>query len=382
MRDSFLLYGAPLIGEEEIAEVVAVLRSGWIGQGPRVKAFETAFAAYKQVPSAVAVNSCTSALHLSLMAAGIGPGDEVITTALTFCATANAIVHAGARPVVVDVDPLTYNIDPACVEAALTARTKAILVVHFAGRACDMARISAIAAPRGLVVIEDCAHAIETETAGQKAGTIGDYGCFSFYPTKSVTCGEGGAVLARDERQVERIRRLALHGMTRDAWKRTFDPAHIRYGVVDVGYKYNMTDIDAAIGVHQLARVERNWRRRDQIWVRYNAAFQDLPVVRPAPDEVRGRHARHLYTLRVDPVAAGLDRDAFIAGLAKHNIGTGIHYAALTEHPAYQERFGWRTSDTPVATQIGRQIVSLPLSAGLSDDDVADVITAVRAPFA
>jgi len=265
-RDSFLVYGAPEIDDDEIAEVVDCLQTGWLSTGPKVTRFEKDFAAYKGTDQAAAVSSCTAALHLSLLAAGLEPGDEVITTAMTFCATVNAIIHAGGTPVLVDVDPQTMNIDPAAVEAAITDRTRAILPVHFAGRVCEMDPLMAIAKANDLKVIEDCAHAIEGEYRGRRAGTFGDFGCFSFYVTKNVVTGEGGMVLAQDPAALDRVRIMAIHGMSGNAWKRYSDAGFKHYQVVTDGYKYNMMDIQAALGIHQLARVEKNWLKRQQIW--------------------------------------------------------------------------------------------------------------------
>jgi dTDP-4-amino-4,6-dideoxygalactose transaminase len=377
-KERFLVFGAPRIEDAEIEEVTASLRSGWLGSGPKVARLERDFAAYKGTPHAVAVHSCTAALHLSILAAGIGPGDEVITTALTFCATVNAILHAGATPVVVDVDPRTMNLDPASVEAAITPRTRAILPVHFAGRPCDMDALGALAQRRGLVLVEDCAHAIETEYRGRKAGTFGDFGCFSFYVTKNMTTGEGGMVLARREEDAARIKVLALHGMSKDAWKRFGDEGFKHYSVVACGFKYNMMDLQAALGIHQLGRVEAWWQRRRELWARYDEAFADLPLERPAAPEPDTRHAFHLYTLLVDEARAKISRDRFLERMTREGIGVGVHYLSIPEHPYYQETFGWRPEATPNAMRIGRQTVSIPLSAALSDADAADVITAVR----
>ena len=377
-RDKFLVFGAPTIERPEIDEVLAVMESGWLGTGPRVARFEQEFSAYKGVEHAAALNSCSAALHLAILAAGIEPGDEVITTPMTFCATANAIIHAGGVPVLADVDPSTMNIDPEQVRAKITARTRAILPVHFAGRACDMDALCAIAAAHGLKIIEDCAHAIETEYRGKKAGTIGDFGCFSFYVTKNIVTGEGGMVLARHEEDIARIKVLGLHGMSKDAWKRFSDAGYKHYQVVDCGFKYNMMDLQAAIGIHQLKRVEPYWRRRSEIWQRYMEAFADLPVGLPAPVEANTRHAYHLFTLLVDRDSAGVARDEFLDRMTAVGIGVGVHYLSLTEHPYYQQTFAWRPEDYPNATRIGRQTVSLPLSPKLADDDVARVIEAVR----
>ncbi len=384
MRDEFLVFGAPKIEEIEIQEVVASLRSGWLGTGPKVARFEEDFAAYKAVDAArvAAVSSCTAALHLSMLAAGLGPGDEVITTPLTFCASVNAVIHAGATPVLADVDPHTQNIDPATVEARITGRTRAILPVHFAGRPCEIDALCAIADRHDLIVIEDCAHAVETEYKGRKAGSFGDFGCFSFYVTKNVATGEGGMVLAQREEAAARIKVLALHGMSKDAWKRFSDDGYKHYQVVECGFKYNMMDLQAAIGIHQLARVEANWRRRQDIWQRYMAAFGNLPIQLPAAPEPNTRHAHHLFTILVEEGRAGISRDAFLDAMTARNIGVGVHYLSVPEHPYYQERFGWRPEDYPNAMNIGRQTVSLPLSAKLSDADVEDVVDAVHISLA
>jgi len=377
-KDSFLVFGSPLIEQEEIDEVVASMKTGWLGTGPKVARFENDFKAYKGAPYAVAVNSCTAALHLAMLVAGVGPGDEVITTPMTFSATVNAIIHTGATPVLADVDPDSMNIDPAKVEAKITANTKVVVPVHFAGRACDMDRLCEIAQRHDLKIIEDCAHAIETEYKGRKAGTFGDLACFSFYVTKNVVTGEGGMILTDNEAYAARAKTLALHGMSSDAWNRFSDEGYKHYLVTEAGFKYNMMDIQAAIGIHQLRRVERCWKRRNEIWERYNEAFGDLPVALPADSEPETRHAHHLYTLMIDKEKTGVSRDEFLCAMDEENIGTGVHYLSIPEHPFYQETFGWNPEDYPHAMRIGRQTVSLPLSAKLTDEEVEDVILAVR----
>ena len=378
MNGGFLVYGSPAIEETEIQEVVACLRSGWLGTGPKVAQFEEDFKRYKGARCAIAVNSCTAALHLSMLAAGLQPGDEVITTAMTFCATVNAIIHAGLKPVLADIDAVTMNLDPEQVAHKITERTRAIVPVHFAGRPCPMDTIMDIARHHGLKVIEDCAHAIETEFRGQHAGTFGDFGCFSFYATKNIVTGEGGMVITNDQEGAARIKRLALHGMTQDAWRRFGDEGYKHYHVVDCGFKYNMMDLQAAIGIHQLARVEANWQRRAAIWQRYNAAFAGLPVDLPAPFEPNTRHGHHLYTLHIDEARCGISRDDFLEAMNQRRIGTGVHYLSVAEHPYYQQRFGWRPEQWPNAMQIGRTTASLPLSPSLRDDDVERVISAVK----
>lgn len=377
-KDRFLVFGAPAIEDAEIQEVVASMTSGWLGTGPKAARFEQDFAHYKGAAHAIAVNSCTAALHLAFLASDLQPGDEVITTPLTFCATVNSIIHAGATPILADVDPVTMNIDPEQIRAKLTDRTRAIVPVHFAGRPCEMDAILELAAAHDLKVIEDCAHAIETEYRGRKAGTIGDFGCFSFYVTKNVVTGEGGMVLTENPEDAARIKVLALHGMSRDAWKRFSDEGYRHYQVVECGFKYNMMDLQAAIGIHQLQRVEPYWHRRREIWQRYNQAFADLPLTLPADPEPDTRHAHHLYTVLIDSARTGISRDRFLQAMTAENVGVGVHYLSIPEHPYYQETFGWLPEDYPHAARIGQQTVSLPLSAKLTNADVEDVITAVR----
>ncbi len=378
-RDKFLVFGAPSIGQSEIDEVVDTLQSGWLGTGPKVAKFEKAFAAYKALAPAqvAAVNSCTAALHLSMVVVNLQAGDEVITTPLTFCATVNAIIHAGATPVLADIDPDTFNIDPDAIEAVISDKTKAIVLVHFAGRACDMDAIMAIANKHNLIVIEDCAHAIETEYKGVKAGTFGHFACFSFYVTKNVITGEGGMVIAKHQQDISRVKMLALHGMTKDAWHRFSDTGFKHYYVAECGFKYNMMDIQAAIGIHQLASVEDNWKCRQNIWGQYQQAFANLPVQLPLEPELNTKHAYHLYTLLIDSDKTGITRDEFLTQMTANNIGVGVHYLSIPEHPFYQQKFGWQPEDYPHAMKVGRQIVSLPLSAKLVENDINDVIEVV-----
>ena len=377
MRKELLIFGSPDIGSAEIDDVTAVLKSGWLGTGPKVAQFEQDFSKYKEVDNAVALNSCTAALHLSILAADIGPGDEVITTPLTFCATINAIIHAGATPVLADIDPVTMNISSHEVAAKITPKTKAILPVHFAGRSCDMDSLRKIASENSLKIIEDCAHAIETEYKGQKAGTFGDFGCFSFYVTKNVTTGEGGMVITKHEEDAARIKILGLHGLSKNAWKRFGDEGYKHYQVETCGYKYNMMDLQAAIGIQQLQRVEKSWLRRQKIWQRYNDAFCDLPVTVPAPPEPDTRHAYHLYTILIDEKQCGVTRDDFLDAMTAHNIGIGVHYLSIPEHSFYQQTFSWKPEDFPHSMTIGRQTVSLPLSSKLTNADVESVFEAV-----
>lgn len=376
-REKFLTFGRPQIGQEEIDEVVDCLTSGWLGTGPKVQRFEREFAKLKGVPEVAAVGSCTAALHLAMIAEGFEPGDEVITTDLTFSATVNAILHAGATPVLADCDRRTMNLDLAQVEAKITPRTRAILPVHFAGRMCEMDALMEIARRHNLKVIEDCAHAIESIYHGQPSGTFGEVGCFSFYVTKNVACGEGGMVVARNPETLGRVKVLALHGMSRDAWQRFSDKGYRHYQVTECGFKYNMMDLQAAIGIHQLAKMERHWERRKEIWERFDQAFAELPMDLPAPPEADTRHGYHLYVVLLRLEELTISRDTFMDELTSHGIGVGVHYLPVHTHPYYREHLGFRAEDFPNASWIGGRTVSLPLSPSMNDRDVEDVIAVV-----
>lgn len=378
MRKDFLVFGQPSIEDPEIAEVVDCLKTGWLGTGPKVKKFEDAFREFKGADFAVALNSCTAALHLAMKVIGLRPGDEVIVPTMTFAATANAVIHAGGVPVFADCERDTLNIDPKDMERKITPRTKAIIPVHFAGRPCNMDAIMAIAKKHNLKVVEDCAHAIESEYHGRKTGRFGDIGCFSFYVTKNIVTGEGGMAITDSQEYADQIKIMALHGMTKDAWKRFGDEGYKHYQVVYAGHKYNMMDLQAAIGIHQLKRVESYWQKREAIWKRYRLAFQNLPVILPADPEPNTRHAYHLFTLLLDLDRLSITRDQFLDRMTKQNIGVGVHYIALHLHPYYQQQFGCRAGDFPNAEWVSERTVSIPLSPKLSDRDVADVIEAVK----
>jgi len=377
MRKDFLVFGSPLIGQEEIDEVVDSLKSGWLSTGPKVARFEALFKNYIGAAYALALNSCTAGLHLSMIVAGLKEGDEVITTPMTFGATANAILHSRAKPVFADISLPSMNINPENIEAQITDKTKAIVPVHFAGRPCDMQSIKAIAQKHHLIIIEDAAHALEATYHGQKVGTIGDLTVFSFYVTKNLVTGEGGMITTGNGAYAEMIQTYALHGMSKGAWKRYSDEGFKHYRIVYPGFKYNMMDIQAALGIHQLSRTESSLKRREEIWHRYDHAFQNLPLDVPPPPEEDTTHARHLYTilLKLDELTA--DRDTIQQALYEEKIGTGIHFIALHLHPYYQETFGYKRSDYPNATYVSERTISLPLSAKLTDEDVTDVIKAV-----
>ena len=378
MKKKFLVFGQPKIEQPEIDEVVDSLKSGWIGTGPKVHKFEEMFKEYKQTKHAMALYSCTAALHLSLLAIGIKSQEEIIVPTMTFASTANTVVHVGAVPVFADCEKDTMNIDPKDIERKITAKTKAIIPVHFAGRPCNMDAIMDIAKRHNLKVIEDCAHAIETEYHGKKAGTFGDLGCFSFYVTKNIVTGEGGMAITSNEDYANIIKIMGLHGMSKDAWKRFSDSGYKHYQVLYAGYKYNMMDIQAAIGIHQLPRVDKYWERRQEIWNQYNEAFNDLPVFIPAAIEPNTRHAYHLYTLLLDIDKLNITRDEFLNEMTKKNIGVGVHYIALHLNPYYQQNFGYKQGDFPNAEWISDRTVSLPFSAKLTDEDVEDVVDTVR----
>jgi dTDP-4-amino-4,6-dideoxygalactose transaminase len=375
-RNGYLPFAPPLIGEEEIAEVVATLRSDWISTGPKVARFEAEFAAAVSAPAALALNSCTAGLHTALVLSGIGPGDEVITTPLTFAATVNVVEHVGARPVLVDVEPDTLTIDPAHVAAAITPRTRAIIPVHYAGHPAEMDPINEMARAHSLLVLEDAAHALPAAYRGRKIGSGPNPVAFSFYATKNLTTAEGG-MLTADPDVLARARILSLHGMSRDAAKRYEAGAHWSYEVLAPGFKYNMTDIQAALGLWQLRKLDRFQERRREVMAAYQAAFEsedalELPVERPWVE-----HGWHLYVLRLRSAALRIGRDRFIEELGVRNIGTSVHFIPIHLHPYYRDRYGYRAAAFPVAYDSFQRMTSLPLNPRLSHQDVADVIEAV-----
>ncbi len=379
VRDRMLVFGAPVLGDEEIAEVVDTLRSGWIGTGPKTAAFEVEFARYVGATHAIAVNSCTAALHLSLVVSGVAPGDEVVTSPLTFCATANVAVHQGAIPRFADIDPDTLNVAPANIQAAITDRTKAIMPVHFGGLPCDLDEIDAIARRFGLTVVEDAAHAVGARYRGRMIGSGRHLTCFSFYANKNLTTAEGGMVVCDDEACANLLAVYRLHGLSRDAWLRYQTQRLVTSDAIYPGYKYNLTDLQASLGLHQLRKLERFLDVRERHALRYDSAFSSLAGVRlqPRPTDGGTRHALHLYVLILDLDQFSVDRNQIVTALRAENIGAAIHYRALHTHPYYRDRFGYRPEDFPVAARTGDRIVSLPLTPGMTDADVQDVIEAV-----
>lgn len=377
MKD-FILFGQPKIGEDEIDEVIDSLRKGWLGTGPKSKRFEQDFAKFKNSKFSLALNSCTAGLHLSCLSLELKPGDEVITTAMTFCATVNTIIHAGGRPVLVDIDPLTWNIDHNKLEKKITSKTKAIIPVHFAGRACDMDVIMSISEKYNLKVIEDCAHAIETIYKGKKAGTIGDMGVFSFYATKNLAVGEGGMIISDNESLISRLKISALHGMSKDAWSRFSDDGYKHYKVEMAGFKYNMPDIQASIGIHQLKKIDKFALKREKIWNLYMQEFKNLPISLPCKIESNTTHAFHLFNICLDQNKTNIKRDVFLNKMNDNKIGVGVHYESIPMHPYYQETFDWKPSDYPNALKFGNETVSIPISPKLTDNELDKIISVTK----
>lgn len=376
----FVAFGAPALDEDEIAEVVQTLRSGWIGTGPRTQQFEREFREYVGAQYAIAVNSCTAALHLSLLASDIGNSDEVITTPMTFCATANVILHAGATPIFADIDRRTLNIDPDQIRHRITERTAAIIPVHFGGLPCDMKTISTIAQRHQLAIIEDAAHAVGSRYDGRMIGGSGNAVCFSFYANKNLTTAEGGMVTTNDEVLAAKIEVYRLHGLSRDAWKRYQTKELILSEAIFPGFKANMTDIQASLGIHQLRKLEGFLKVREVYAAAYDDAFRnrDDIILQPRPTDVTvNRHGLHLYVIMLDLDKLTVGRNELVRALRAENVGAGIHYSALHLHPYYRETFGYRPGDFPNAEWVSERILSLPLTPGMTWEDVDGVIRAV-----
>ncbi|HUI68284.1 MAG TPA: DegT/DnrJ/EryC1/StrS aminotransferase family protein [Nitrospirota bacterium] len=377
-EEQFLPFSRPSISREAIDEVVACLESGWITTGPRVKKFEDDLKSYVSAPHALVLSSATAGLHLVLAAMQLKPGDEVITTPMTFAATLNTIVLAGGKPVLVDVEPGTYNIDVTKIEKAVTKHTRAIMPVHFAGLPVDLDPVYDVAKKYNLRVVEDAAHAIGTEYKGKRIGSFGDIQVFSFHPNKNMTTGEGGCVITRDDKMAEAVALLRFHGMDREAWNRFGRKGSQHYEIIAPGYKYNMMDIQAALGLHQLKQLDGFISRRTELALRYRALLSGWPQWSlPRSPLYSHLHAWHLYTPLINPDAAGMDRDAFMQGMKDRNIGTGLHYRAVHLYPYYREQFGFKRGDFPNAETISDRIVSLPLFPAMTDSDQDRVIAAM-----
>lgn len=374
-RDTFLPFSPPDITDAEIESVVNTLRSQWLTTGPSTRQFEQAFASYLKAPAALALNSCTAGLHLALVTLGIGPGDEVITTPMTFSATVNVIEHTGATPVLVDIDPETLNIDPGRIADAITPQTRAILPVHYAGHPCEMTAISDIASTHGLYIIEDAAHALPAKYRGKPAGTLGDFGAFSFYATKNLTTGEGGMLIASPE-DIEEARILSLHGMSRDAWLRYQEQGSWYYEVVAPGYKYNMTDLQAAIGLVQLERLEGMYAHRRHAADLYRQLLSECDALEMPVERAYIQHAWHLFVVRLNPEVLKIDRARFIEEMKQRYIGTGVHFIPVHLHPYYAQKYGWKPEDFPIAYREYSRLLSIPMNSCLSDNDIHDVVQA------
>jgi dTDP-4-amino-4,6-dideoxygalactose transaminase len=375
-REDFLVFGQPVLEDAEIVEVVDSLQRGWIGTGPKVQRFERMLEEYVGVPHVRCVSSCTAALMLGLLALDAGEGDEVIAPTMTFAASVNAILHVGASPVLVDCEPVTGQMNLDAVEAAVGPKTKAIIAVHLSGRPLDVDRLNSIRDRHGVAIVEDAAHALGAEWRGQKIGCYGNLTAFSFYATKNVTTAEGGALATVDAAVAERIERLSLHGLSAGAWQRYSDAGFKHYEVVELGYKFNLTDLHAALGIHQLPRLDGWIQDRARVWQRYDDAFASLPVTTPLPAEAGTTHARHLYQLLIEDGSAR-SRDDLLDFLAANGIGVGVHYRAVHLHEYYRNRFGYEPEQFPVARGISDRTLSLPLSPTLSERDQDDVIEAV-----
>lgn len=376
-RETFLPYALPLIDEADINEVVETLKSGWVAKGPRTVEFEKRFAEYTGAKHAIAMNSATAALHIALIAAGIKPGDEVITTPITFASTVNTIVHVGATPVFADVDPETYMIDPDKIEDKITEKTKAIVPVHYMGHACDMDRIREIAKKHNLFVSEDAAHGIDTYYKGDLIGKKGDCASFSFYATKNICTGEGGMLTTNRDDIAEKARVISLHGMSKAAWNRYGKGGSWRYDIEYPGFKYNMFDIQAAMAKTQMDKLPQMQARRKEIVKAYAEGFKNLDAVTIPAEAEYTTHSWHLYVLRLNLDKLTIDRDRFIELMGEANIGTSVHFIPVHLMSYYKNTYGYKEGDFPVAENYFDRIVSLPLYPKMSDEDVQDVIEAV-----
>jgi dTDP-4-amino-4,6-dideoxygalactose transaminase len=377
MRKEFLSYNPPTIGDAERSAVMETLCSPWVTTGPKTVAFEAELKAYLQAPAVVALNSCTAGLHVGLVALGIGHGDEVIVPAMTFCATANVVEHVGAKPILVDVCPDTLTISPEAVRSAITPRTKVILPVHYAGHPVHLDELDELAEQHGLAILEDAAHAISARYKGRLIGSRSNLAAFSFYATKNLTTVEGGC-LTGEQSLIDRSRTIGHHGMNRDAWKRFDRSGSWYYEVVQPGFKYNMTDMQAAIGLVQLKRIETFQQRRREVVARYEAGLGDLAALELPVERPWALSSWHLYVVRLRPEQLRIDRNRVIEELSNRNIGTSVHYLPVHMHPFYRDKYGYQPEDNPVAADAYSRMLSLPLHAGLADGDVDDVIQAMR----
>ena len=373
----YVPFYVPWTDGREVREAADSIRSGWLTTGPKVQSFEQRVCSMVRARYAVALNSCTAALHLSLAALGIKPGDEVVTSPYTFAATGEAILYCGARPVFADIDPLTLNLDPERVGRAVSRRTAAILPVHIAGLPCDLDALRALARRKGLPIVEDAAHALGAKFRGRPIGSVSDMTCFSFYATKNLATGEGGMVTLDDRKAADRIRRLSLHGLSRDAWKRYQRSGSWRYDVVELGYKYNLTDVAAAIGLAQMSKFASMQTRRRDLAQRYSTLLKDCDAFDLPVEERRSDHAWHLYILRLRPGVLKIGRDRLMALLGARGIGLSVHFLPLHLHSFYRRAFGYRPGAYPLTERESARALSLPLYPGLSRDSQDRVVDAL-----
>lgn len=377
-RNTYLNFSVPHITREDVREVVRTLKSGWLTTGSRAQLFEKQFAEYVGAGQAVALSSGTAALFLSLVVHDIRPGDEVITSPLTFISTANVIHHLGAKPVFADIDEFTWNIDPEALENAVTPRTKALLPVHYSGQPCEMDRIMAIAESRGLPVIEDAAHALGAEFRGRKIGSLGNLTCFSLFPTKNITTGEGGVITLDDESKAGRLATLRLHGMSRDGWKRYAKEGSWFYEVHEAGYKFNLPDILAGLGLAQLQKLDRLNRKRERLVGYYLKKLADIPGIRTVKILPGMKSSWHIFPVWVDKERFGIDRNRLVEELRLRNIGTSVHFIPVHLQPFYQKNYLYKKGDFPAAEKIFEGILSLPLFPAMTRRDIDDVVEAIQ----
>ena len=375
----FITFGKPCYDKNDIKLVNEILKSKWIGTGKKTLEFENNFSNYKNVKYSLALNSCTAALHLSLLSLNIKKGDEVITTPLTFCSTINSILHVGAIPVLADIDENTLNIDPKKILKKINKKTKAIIVVHFAGLSCDMDEILKISKKHSIKVIEDCAHAIETKYKNKQAGTLGDTGCFSFYSTKNITTSEGGMLTTKNKKLADRVKKLRLHGLSRDAWKRYSNVGKYKtYDIFEPGFKYNLTNMNAALGINQLKKINFLWKKRKKIWDFYNSNLSDLPIKLPPKIPKGYKHAYHLYTIIIDKSKTNKSREEAINYLQKNRIGIGIHYNSIQSFKYYKNKVKFSNAELKVSDLICKNIFSIPIYPDLKKKDQIYVIKKIK----
>ena len=386
MKKKFITFGEPCISKKEEKALNKTLRSKWIGAGPVVKKFEKNFSNFKKVKYSLALNSCTSALFLSLKLIGIKKGDEIITTPLTFCSTINSIIHAGAKPVLVDIDESTLNLDQSKIEKKITKKTKAIIPVHFAGLPCEMDKIKKISSKYKIHIVEDCAHAIESKFKNKPVGSFGTTGCFSFYVNKNITTGDGGMITTNNKKIYELGENYKFNGMSKYAWER-FKPSlktnskkHL-YDVLYPGFKFNMTDLQASLGIEQLKKITSFWNKRRKIFTKYRKEFFDLPIKFQNFDEKKIKHAYHLFVFHIDRTKTKKTREQLIKHLIKSKIGFGIHYTSITDMTYYKKELGWSGNTAPISHKIGKNIISLPLYPHLKEKEVNYICLKIKEFF-